>query len=830
MRAYSLLAICLAWPLAAGETASSIGAELRQISLDPEACYRVRDLTVEKEDLRLYFTDGHLIFTKPIAGQRIAALYSGSEPGDDAEVLLRPPDRSERAGLAAATGSPNLNEHFHSAILVFTDGTAEELLKQIEAGGQRRDPERGLLLAGQMSEAIRNLCGSFQVRLVLDLLARDHSRGVFFSAVAGRQLGNFDLLYDPTLPEEIVAGQVSSNDSAAFKIWTSFQGRKRRRAKAPASADAVMENYRIEAELQPDLTLSVVTRLTAKARQRVAGALSFELAPAMDVLAVRIDGQPAEVFRRESMRANLIGNRVNDPFLVVLPSPMEAGSSHEIEFVHSGKVIRPAGNNVYYVGARTNWYPSRGYHFTTYDLTFKVPKDLRVVATGDIAEERVEGEWRIARRRSTSPVRLAGFNIGEYEGVELTRAGFQVQVFANRTVETALQTAPRTVILPPVWPSRSAVPRPGQIVMTPSGVPPNPAARLNELAAEIASALEWMAAQFGPPPLKTLTVSPIPGNFGQGFPGLLYLSTISYLEEKERPAALQTARHYTFFSEILHAHETAHQWWGNLVTSESYHDDWLTEALANYSALLVLERKKGAKALETSLEEYRDALRSPLPEPKPDQKPAATQGFEVNALELKQPEASQSQRKTRTLESAGPITWGMRLHVDTGPDPWRAITYDKGSWILHMLRRRMGDARFLGMLGELRKRYAYRGLTTEGFRELAAEFSPAGVPDSDLQNFFDNWVYSTGIPTIEVSSKVTGKAPAVQLAVTVKQTGVDDDFGVDLPVEIRFPGAVKPLVKWIRTAPEPVTFTLKLKAPPAKVELAPGAGVLAVRK
>ena len=72
----------------------------------------------------------------------------------------------------------------------------------------------------------------------------------------------------------------------------------------------------------------------------------------------------------------------------------------------------------------------------TYDLTLKVPAALSVVATGDISEERVEGEWRIARHRTTAPVRVAGFNIGAYEGVKTTRGGFHLEVFANRKAET----------------------------------------------------------------------------------------------------------------------------------------------------------------------------------------------------------------------------------------------------------------------------------------------------------------------------------------------------------------------------------------------------------
>src|SRR6188474_3777791 len=129
------------------------------------------------------------------------------------------------------------------------------------------------------------------------------------------------------------------------------------------------------------------------------------------------------------------------------------------------------------------------------------------------------------------------------------------------------------------------------MVMIPQPLP-NPAARLQQLANDIGATFDEMTARFGKPPVKTLTVSPIPGRFGQGFPGLLYLSTLVYLDPSERPLRSNSPQQI-FFSEVLHAHEIGHQWWGNGVTSADYQDDWLMEALANYSALWSLERKKG---------------------------------------------------------------------------------------------------------------------------------------------------------------------------------------------------------------------------------------------
>src|SRR6185295_13948090 len=75
--------------------------------------------------------------------------------------------------------------------------------------------------------------------------------------------------------------------------------------------------------------------------------------------------------------------------------------------------------------------------------------------------------------------------------------------------------------------------------------PPNPTARPQEMASDVVSALEFMSARFGPPPLPTVTVSPAPGAAGQGFPGMIYLSTLSYLAPDDRPLVRMAERDKT---------------------------------------------------------------------------------------------------------------------------------------------------------------------------------------------------------------------------------------------------------------------------------------------
>src|ERR671926_97446 len=108
------LALLLRAPVASAGTAADIARAIRENSFDREECYRVRDFTLNKEDIRLYFTDGHLIFSKPVAGRRIAAVFAADVEGGDGEVLLFPPDRGERAALSKYIQSPNLDEHFRA--------------------------------------------------------------------------------------------------------------------------------------------------------------------------------------------------------------------------------------------------------------------------------------------------------------------------------------------------------------------------------------------------------------------------------------------------------------------------------------------------------------------------------------------------------------------------------------------------------------------------------------------------------------------------------------------------------------------------------------------
>ena len=90
-------------------------------------------------------------------------------------------------------------------------------------------------------------------------------------------------------------------------------------------------------------------------------------------------------------------------------------------------------------------------------------------------------------------------------------------------------------------------------------LPPSPAGFLKQLAREIDSSIRFYEIYSGPFPFRNLGVSQIPGTFGQGWPGLLYLSTLSFLPDEAQYRAGLSPTGRAFFTDVVPFHEVAHQ-------------------------------------------------------------------------------------------------------------------------------------------------------------------------------------------------------------------------------------------------------------------------------
>ncbi len=803
------LAFALQW--AAALLAASQGADLlrtiQSIELDPERCYRVRDVYLEREEVKLFFTDGHLILAKPVLGRTVAALFLSTSQTDVGEVLVIPPSPAERQSIAGFLDETILNEKFRNAMMFFTDDTAEALEQALrESPSWSLDAEEGRRIAPRWSVVLRNLVEGSAPRVLLDLRSgRGNDAGFFVAAIRGATLGRFDVVVDATLPEQVVVGQlVRSGGRDYYEVWTRFEGRSfRDGASAPWTPPATLGDYRIEARLATDLYMQVRVRATLDLSDPRARALGFELSGRLDVTAVRIDGRAAEIFRqRRPERAR--GRGEDSALLVVLlPDPPLDRGSYPIEFEYAGKVVGDDGSGIYSVGDRTDWYPRAGYSKARYRMEFRYPATLELVATGSLLSDSTEAGMRISRFDSGKPIQLAGFNLGDYVSAGRDVDGFRVEVRATKKVEQRLQPSRTPVIVPrsPVPGARRRRDRGGQtpVLVMPNPPVPNPADGIERIADDSADAFRYFKSRFGDPALPVTVISPVPGDFGQGFPGLVYASTLSYFQKGDQLLRNLPASRQRFYADLLRPHEIAHQWWGGVVGSLLDRDAWILEALATYSSLLWLEERMG-----------------------PAERDAALAGFRANLL-----------RKSgdATVESAGPIVLGRRLRTSKLPSAYRVIVYEKGAWIVHMLRGILGDESFFSMLREMCSRHADEPVTTEGFRALVGEFLPEGYPDGDLRDFFDQWVYGTGIPRYSAEWSQVPRGGQHRFDLRLLQRGVPDYFTASVPVEVHtLPG--RSLVKTVVTGDIPgggedPGFSVVLRNPASRVVIDPEAWLLA---
>ncbi len=783
-------------------TADDYLQQIRRVELDPERCYRVRDIFFEREDIKLYFTDGHLIFGRKVHGRDIAVAFVASEPADTGEVLLIPPTPGERHAVARFLDETVLNEKFRTAVFFFTDDTADVLMHAIgKSPSSRPDAEAGARLAPRWSTIVRNLLGGAALRVFADTYSNTPSEvGFFVGAMRGNRLGRFEVSIEPRLNKQVSAGKLVHDRGREFyEIWTSFEGKNFREGRRSATpAPGQLRNYRIAAVIGPDLDMDVRARADFYPQSPRARSFDFELSGHLRVSEVLLDGEAVEFLQKEQPVFSGTSRRQNNLVVVALPNPLQAGLRHEMEFRYSGKVISNTGSGVYYVGDRGTWYPRGKLQFSHYELDFHYPAHLELVATGTQVEDSVDAGVRSTRFQTESPIRLAGFNLGRYFSTTLQADGYEIEVHGHKTAAEKPRPKPVTLPLPPspeTLPGRRRSryglrhPTLPLIFDMPAATPPALAPRVEKVADQCAAAFRFFREKFGEPAQKRVVVSPVPGDFGQGFPGLVYASTKSYFRPGDPPLVDLSAEEARFYANLLVPHELAHQWWGNVVTVDQPGESWIMEGLATYSSLLFLEQQEDRAALDQSLAAYRKRL-------------------------------LQTDGGGAALEAAGPVVLGERLRTSKTPRAYRIVAYEKGAWIFHMLRGIMGDRGFYSFLRELRDRFAFQAVTTEDIRREAARRVPTEYPDPELREFFDLWVYRTGIPRLSLEYSQRSREGRHRLTAKLKQNGVSERFSIAVPVRI-VTSSGKFLDKYVLTEGAETEFSLTLDEKTARVELDP---------
>ncbi len=774
------------------QTTAGLYSRIHSIGIDPQRVYRVRDGSIDRPNLHLDFDNGKLAFTEDICGRITGAFFDG-----EGEIRLRPPNHVERGSLTLFTGMAILEEQITSAYLRFNDDTAAALQPFLLPSSENED------FVKEWTDPSHLLADFDALRLLLDFSHFLPSNGaadpnlkfqpLLHAHLLGKKLGAFEVFWDASSAEPLWAGQSRvKNNLLFFDIWTSFApsnagDRTTTPAKDMAVNDATIERFRIKASVQPPTRLQASAELNLRVHSGGQRTVIFELSRYLKIEAIEADGRPVDFIQNPSIEGSHLQRKGNDLVAVIFPAPLAAGQELKLHFTYAGDVLSDAGNGLLYVGERGMWYPNLGLSPAQFEMEFHYPAEWTLLATGKQmtpstnAVPTVNGDpspEKVSLWITDRPIPVAGFNLGKYVRAEAKAGNILVEAFGTKGVEKTFPKAQSELVEQPTF--QSAHPRRTVGPMVVSPPPPSPARDVQAVADGAAKAIQNFSQWFGPYPYSSLALTQLPGDLSQGWPGLVFLSSFAFLSPQEQTDLRLDPVTRELDRQVL-VHETAHQWWGDLVLWKTYRDQWIAEGLANYASLLMLERENPAQFRQV-LEKYRHDLLSTNPD-------------------------------GEHLRDAGPVTLGQRLESSHFPGGYEAISYERGTWLFNMLRCMLRDANlrdsgsrdstskapetvshsrnghanspadadepFFRALRKIQQRYAGKKLSTVEMLQVFEEELPRPLwydQRRKLDWFLDGWINGTAIPDLEVrdvkiSDHATAEHATADHATAEKPTG-----------------------------------------------------------
>lgn len=601
--------------------------------------------------------------------------------------------------------------------------------------------------------------------------------------VADMKTVDFDWLtyeYDPLSAEEI---NLVRTDGRGSEVWVSLDRPEDRDNEGRPGVPTHLVSLD-HIDLKANLTKYGRTGVVGDSQQRTlqgiysvdatftgiaesTTALTLTLLPsATDVKAFSGDAAPLTVFRDHIGKRSLnVDNKYfDDEFIVVLDKPLLRGEKRRVRFDYELETANYAPGRA--------WYPTvpgafEQKHTARLELTVRKKNELRSMGRMEKRTESGDAEtsiWIVDR-----PAKMVTFST------------------ATRFEEVRV-TAPA---IPPVTSFGPDI----QFRNT---------ARLRNVAADVANSMQYFQQLLGSSvPGEQFYVTSISAGHGQAFDGFLHMTDWTY--SSEHPGA----------SELFRAHEVAHSWWGHKVGWKTYRDQWLSESLAEYTAMMfVNDHVKGGKGFfDEILRAYEGIVKGNL-----------AGGFS----KFSRPYLIE--RSSTERNRVGPIGHGFRASTNDISSGYVIQAYHKGPLVVHMLRMLLGlrsgtDDVFMKTLRDFAREYDGKAASTEDFRRVL-ERNAGG---SDFSWFFDAWIYRAEIPTYTWSYNVKPDGDAFLLTIDLERRDVGEGFATAIPIRVEFDGGKLGYVfVFNKTAKETITRKLALK--PKNVVFAPESSLLAFVK
>lgn len=667
------------------------------LSLDPTEVYTVSNVVFQREAADFTLDTGTIILTRPIAGTVRALVFSGR-----GHFSFQPPTSVEQDQLERYYQTRGLQVEASSIVMFVADSTVEELRSMLKKGGVFDNS-----LPSTLAEAVWYLCDRDKQsarRSVLWPILEDKLNGAFYAQINSDEAPLF-FSVDPHEEEEVSLLRLAKGmriGTYAHDVICQFHTLAEHLT--GIAADEQKEVLRVD-KYTIDISLSTSVDMHSKTQLQFTGLadgvrwIPFSLYSELNVTsAVWSSGAEAEYFKGDESTV----------LWVRLPQPMKKGESYTLNVSYDGGAMNRYGDWLV-LWSSIGWYPIYNYKDKAlFDVTYHFPSRYELAAVGEQKREETDEDAEIKTSQwvTAQPVRNYSFNIGKFTRMDITDPKLPaVSLYTSDNTTKAMQ---------------------------------------EDVKIDITTSLAFFQEVYGKLPINRFCAAPIPLAHGEAFPGLINLSSSTFGSNN------QSGQH-----EAFRAHEVAHQWWGIGVDFKTYHDQWLSEAFAEYSGLMYMQLiRKDNKLFFKELEKWRDRIVD-------NRSTIFGQGVQ-----------------------AGPIWLGYRTRTSSTENDYNLIIYSKGAWVLHMLRnilldmRTMREDRFFAMMKEFYSTYQGKEATTDDFHGIVEKY--VGM---DMDWFFNQWVYTTAVPKYTYAYK-TDKLPdgKYQVTMRVKQENVPEGFQMPVPL------------------------------------------------
>jgi len=772
--------------------ADPVYKQLRNVGLGET--FRLDDFTVRMDAATFHFQKGTLTLLNPVNGVVTGAIYIG-----EGHLNLKPVTLLDATELKRRSGTEEVDEDFSEVVFRFTGGEPKKFAPGLKE--KVETPDDAVSAFEHWKEKVRKrheealgfteylLHGEDMDNVDADLLAGVYNPAhpPFFNAyIRGRKHKDLRFFVRtrvgaiPQLdsPEEVALLNYDP-ESMDDGIWyLSHLQAEFINHRASSNEDRRLfatHSYKIETIISKNDHLFSTASILFEPLVAGERVLKFGLLPNLRVSRVT-DDQSQDIYYVQESR------KEDGSFYVILPRAPEMGKQYSITVQYEGdKVLQSAGDGSFYVRARTSWYPNLngfGEH-SLYDLTFKVPKRYKVISVGKLKGESTEQDFAVTHWITPEPVAVAGFNYGNYQKLELAdeKTGFKISGFYLTELPDNLS---QFSILKTIAPKS-----------------------MTKYAMEQTRAqLQVCNFFFGKIPYEEIYITEQPDfNFGQSWPNLVYLPISAYTDATQRWMLFGTINtKFTGFVQEVTPHEVAHQWWGHAVGWASYHDQWLSEGFAEFSAGLFLQQAVAGDWRKDYIE-FWERLQKRI--------------VERNNFGI-------------APNDAGPLWMGQRLSSPRSMNAYQNVTYPKGAFILQMLRSIMfsqqdGDKPFIDMMHDFVDSHRDKPASTESFKAIVEKHMSKLMDlagNGRMDWFFNEWVYGTQIPKYHLDYQLIpldgGKT---NLHMTITQSEVDDQFRMLVPVFVDFGKGMVPIGQLGIKGNSSRTLDVPLPMQPKKVAL-----------